>query len=222
MVSSAENMTELLINANSLMAEFGINAEEGKDQLVDMFLDGAISLEELNDGFNSLNFVSNETMAKSINTEPRIALSALQLSFKRLAAEGIDTWDEISAYLMEHFGPDVVEAFQKMKDAGIEDFTDLSNLSSEQFRQLFNELVAIAQDIGDVFGFDASKGVEEFKEKSKDTMNEVDRDIGRVRENVRGLGRDYDRVTESVRDLRRAQDGLDTGNGNNNENLTGR
>lgn len=150
-VADAENFNEALIQTQTLMQQLGVNAEQAKNELTQLFLDGEIGLEEYQRGMESFNLAAQDNLvgtgsvrdalnvvADATSTN-RARLQGLRLTFVELAEIGVDSVTEIRDYFTERFGPDVGDVFAMLAEAGI----DFANVTSDQVALIFDALLPI-------------------------------------------------------------------------------
>lgn len=164
-VTEAETFNEAIINTRSLMGKLGISAEEAKQQVEELFLDGAISLKEFNADMENLNILSQDNLDGIGNVgdairilgretaTPRQQLTALGLAFGELAEIGVDSTTEIHDYITEQFGPDVAEVFDAFAAQGIDTFEEVQAVMNDPagfpaLLDTLNELKATFADVG--------------------------------------------------------------------------
>ncbi len=156
------SFNEVYANTLSLMDQFGLTAEEGKSQLMSLFLDGKVSMEEFGAGIQNMNLLAQENLlgtgsvsdaldivAKNLGPEgnPRNALKGLELAFKEAAEVGEDALGTLKTFIAERFGEEAANTFEeKIKQAGIQSFEDLNNLSADQLFLLFEAFSTWATD----------------------------------------------------------------------------
>lgn len=201
-VSNAGNFNEVIVNTLSLMDRLGLNAEDTKDQLAQLFLDGKVSLDEFSVGIDNLNILAQEdligpnSVADAINIvttnldNPRVALKGLELAFKEMAELGIDTSAEVSAFLTDKFGPDIAEAFKDIMDAGIDTWQEVGEAGPEQLRVIFKELSPLQQVFEDT--------AEAAKELGSQNMDKLSNGLLKVKKNAEEAKKAIDRLNEAA------------------------
>lgn len=202
-VAEAENLTEVQLNVISLFQQMGKTAQEIKNDITNAFLAGEISLEQFNEGFDSVNLVSGETianiddamrvLAENIEDSPQIALLGLGKILEKLESQGIDTAEELRARFVDKFGPDVAEAFVLLNEKGIDSFTELSELTADEINFLANLFSGLSDDIINVLGNSIRQASEEGQSNMQGLRNEV-----------QGLANDYDNLTNRANRFRNA------------------
>lgn len=173
-IASGKNFNEVLINAKSEMKAFGLDANKAKDLVTQAFLEGKISLEQLNAEMGTLNVLGQDTLqgpngiAEGMHifadstADPQARIQALGLEFNTLASQGIKDTASITAYMTSHFGPDAGRIFHDLAQIGIKSFSDIKNLSSDQILALFNLIQRYGDQIGSIFqatGDDIGNGI---------------------------------------------------------------
>lgn len=192
-VLEADNFNEVLANTMSLMDQMGTNAQEQKDQLTSLFLEGKVSLDELNAGLAGLNIIAQDNLvgtgsvsdalkivADNITDGPGTALKGLELALKEAAELGINDMGGLANYLSDKASPEVVAAFRAIQAAGINTFDDVQNASSDQIAAIFSALTTVQDQMVAAF----SKATEEFSktadqmvedaQRAQDALNELD------------------------------------------------
>lgn len=161
--AEGRNFNEVLINASSLMEQMGLDAEDAKNQVTQLFLQGKITLEEFKADLHNLNIIASEDLVgpDSVSDSLRIAgeaanipavrIKGLGLAFNEMAQLGIDSTSEITQYVTEKFGPDIAAAFQRLSDIGIHSFEDIKNASQDQIAEIFSILVPLEDEFARVF-----------------------------------------------------------------------
>lgn len=155
---NADNFNEVLINTQSLMDKMGVNSEQLKTDLADIFLDGKISLEEFGTGLQQLNILATDNLvgpssisdainilAKNIDDNPRVAIKGLELAFKEMAEVGIDTQSEITDYATQNFSPEVAAAFKKLLSVGIDTWQEIGEAGPDALFQIISAFEELAQ-----------------------------------------------------------------------------
>lgn len=197
----ARNFNEVLINASSLMKQMGITAEDAKNQVTQLFLQGKISLEEFQADLADLNILAKEDLtgpnsvsdALRIVAEaskiPGVRIQALGLAFNEMAQLGIDSTSEIVAYITERFGPDVASVFRQLAEVGIDSFEDIKNVTFDQVAQIFaillpyqDEFAAIFTNAAETAGTELGK-LREVVSDQLDQMANKAREIGKSMSN---------------------------------------
>lgn len=190
-VSDAENFNEALIQTQSLMQQLGVNAEQAKNELSQLFLDGEIGLEEYQRGMESLNLAAQDNLvgtgsvrdalnvvADATSTN-RARLQGLRLTFVELAEIGVDSVAEIRDYFTERFGPDVGDVFAMLAEAGI----DFANITSDQVGLIFNALQPILNvletELPNAYKR-AEKSAENFAKSAVSSANSAADALGRI------------------------------------------
>lgn len=161
---NAGNFNEVLINTMSLMDQMGVNAEDQKNELTSLFLEGKVSLDELTAGVASLNLIAQDNLigtgsvsdamsvlAQNITEGPGIALKGLELALKEASELGINDIGGLANYISDKAGPNVVSAFHAIQAAGISTFDDVKNASSDQIVAIFNALTGVQDDLVQAF-----------------------------------------------------------------------
>lgn len=199
-VSDAKNFNEVLVNTQSLMDKIGIDATEAKTDLASLFLDGRVKLDEFGAGLQSLNTLAQdnlvgtgsvkdavEILANAIDSDPRVALKALEFAFKEMAELGITSTEQIRTYVAENFGPDVQDVFDELAAAGIASWEDIQGASADTLFAIFSTLDRFKTELVNTFGdaareannaFDLSGSRDEIQKtitKSKELRSEYDR-----------------------------------------------
>lgn len=164
-INQADNFNESIVNTLSLMDKLGLDATEAKDELAALFLDGKITLDEFSAGVANMNILAQENLtgpnsiadafrilAKNIDGDPRLALKGLELGFKEMAEIGIDTQDEILAYVTDNFGPEFASVFNSLAAVGIDSFEDLGAIGPDALAGIFNALNPVKDSLADFFG----------------------------------------------------------------------
>lgn len=195
-VTESDNFNETIVKTLSLMDRLGTNAEDAKNQLSELFLDGKISIDEFSTGIDNLNILAQEdltgpnSVADAINivTEnldnPRVALKGLELAFKEMAELGIDSSEEIHGYLTEKFGPQIASAFDHIMAAGLDTWEEIGNAAPDQLKVIFNELKPLqaqfdataesARTLGDSDMSSLNDGLKRTISLAKEAKKEID------------------------------------------------
>lgn len=211
-VSNAENFNEVIVNTQALMDGLGINAEDAKQGLLELFLDGKISAAEFGADLNNLNILAQDALvgpdsikealniiAKNIDGEgedsPRVALKGLELEFKALAQAGYDSTSEIVGYFQSIGSPEVAAVFEDLGALGVDSFDDIASAAAENPDLVFAIIDAIQglnselqnTDSSGIAGIgdDASTAagnVERLTKRQRDLNGELDKTIRKRRE----------------------------------------
>lgn len=190
-VSAGDNFNQTLIRTQSLMSDLGINAEEAKGQLTDLFLDGKISADEFASGIENLNVLAQDNLvgqgsvkdAISVLTDamstPRERIHAIGLAFGEMKEVGIDTTGEISAYLSSNFGPEVSSVFDQILASGIDTFEEIANATPDQIAIIAQALQALGIDIRGSIE-EGADGAEKAFKKSADAIIDKIKEINKA------------------------------------------
>lgn len=191
-ILQGENFNEVLINGNALLEQFGMTAEEGKNQLTDLFLDGSVSLEEFGAGIQGFNTLATENLVgegsvndalniifNNLETKPRIAVKGLELLWQELGEQGITTLQGFSDYLGTTFNVDAQAAFDAIAAAGITSFENLATLSADQLFALLNSLTTITGQMQEALGGDISAGANQGA-AAMERLNQKIRETGQT------------------------------------------
>ena len=174
-VNSGEDFNKTLIATQALMKGLNVTAEEGKDLVTQMFLDGKISLEEYNADMQSFTFLQQKGLegvgdiTGAVNvfsdslSDPRTRLHAIAIGFEELKEIGIDTPQEIASYMHEHFSPEVAAVFDGILSQGISSFEGIGSASSEQINFIINLMIQLGFTIDDSLGNKAEDGTKRLK-----------------------------------------------------------
>lgn len=162
-VKEGKNFNEVLINSQALLDKTGYSAQQAKDELTQLFLDGKVSLDDFNAGLDNLNLLAQNNLvgkgsvadALGVITNElasnRVKLKGIGLAFTEMAEIGIDSFSEIHDYLSSTATPEIVAAFDQITSAGIDTFDEVANASNEQIKLIFNAFKNFAQGIGSEF-----------------------------------------------------------------------
>lgn len=174
-VSAGEDFNDVMVNTLSLMDTLGFSAEDAKNQLTQLFLDGEVSLDEFAAGVQGLNVLATEDLIgdnsikdafdilmNSFKEEPRVAIKAMELLLQELSQAGITEFADMADYMQQVFGVDATALFEAMSQAGITSFEQFANLSADQLVLLFTalqELGAVLEDDIPASGEEAARGL---------------------------------------------------------------
>lgn len=204
---NADNFNEVIVNTAALMDSLGINVDDAKNTLEQLFLDGKIGLDEFTSGISELNIVAQDDLigdssildafnilSKNLGEKgsPRVALKGLQLAFKEMAQQGIDSPEEIKQYVTEHFGPEVAHVFEELGKIGVDSFDDIGQLGPDKLAQVFGALDELTQ------------GFTDAKTASDDIGNSDG--LKRQADNANNLKKKLDDAAKSARELKKAID----------------
>lgn len=164
-INQADNFNESIVNTLSLMDKLGYNADQVKDGLGQLFLDGKISLDEFSNSLSTVNILAQEDLlgpdsindafrilAENIDSSPRTALKGLELAFKEMAQAGIDTQEEVLAFVNEKFGPEIGSVFQTLYENGITSWEGVAQAGPDAWNLIFNSLKPVKDLLEEVFG----------------------------------------------------------------------
>lgn len=194
-VDDVSSYNEMLIQTQSLMDALGINAEEAKNELTGLFLDGKISLDEFTSGVASLNVLATENLvgtgsvgdAIGILTDklatPRHQLKAIELAFKEMGELGIDTTSEVSAYLLDKFGPAIADVFGQLSTVGIDSWEEIKNATADQIAQIFGILAPLRSEVGDTF----TAATDDVSQAFSDMASSIGNDLDKIARNSRDI-----------------------------------
>lgn len=200
-VGEAENFNEVIANTQALMDRLGLSFEDAKSQLSSLFLDGKIGLNDFGEGLYNLNIAAQEDLIgdDSINDafrilaenlgpdgDPRVALRGFALAFKEMADQGIDTQEEIIAFVTENFSPEIVAAFEDILETGTDTFDEIL-AAAENGDLLFliiNQLTSVKDGFSDLISTKEDYGDSDAHERQA-------QQIEKERTQVQGLSKDY-------------------------------
>jgi hypothetical protein len=154
-----------LVEAQALMGKLGFSAEDAKNQLRELFLDGKISAAEFGTDIQNLNLLAQNNLvgpnsisdaaqivAENLSGSPRTALQGLALEFNELREIGIDTPKEVSAYFMDKFGPNIASVMEQIATITGGTFEGIRDSSNENLGAIFNLLNSVAGELYEIFG----------------------------------------------------------------------
>jgi archaellum component FlaC len=217
--SNAKNFNEVIVNTQALMDKLGTNAEETKDAITQLFLDGKISLGEFTADVANLNLVAQndltgpnsvsdaiDILGKNLGEDgsPRVALKGLQLAFKEMADQGIDTSEEIHEYITANFGPDIARVFDEIQAAGLNSFEAIGNATPDQLALIFNALDPIKGAFADT-----ADSANELGDAGEDATDRTSSGLDRVSRSAENAKKSIDKTTDSLRKLNEASAGLE-------------
>lgn len=113
-------------------------------------------------------------VAKNVDN-PRVELKGLEFTFKELAEIGVTSTSQIHDYMVNHATPDMVQAFDKLAAAGIDTWEEIANATPDQLAVIFSAVQDLAANVSDTFqsvGDSISSGV---KDGADDASNRLDR-----------------------------------------------
>jgi len=205
-VSDAEDFNEVVVNTLSLMDSLGISAEEAKGGLTQAFLDGTVSIDEFATQLYALNLLATEDL-ESIGAaidimgrafdQPRQQIKALELGFKEAGQVGEDQFGILRAEIVERFGPEAGNVFDRLKDVGITTFEDIQSASAEQILAMAQVLDELETFMGDI----SKTGEQTGKTLSNAFQESADSIFGAVRE-ADGLQQRIERLNGSSINIR--------------------
>jgi TP901 family phage tail tape measure protein len=154
--TEAENFNEVFVNVLGLMDRMGVTAQQGKDQMRQLFLDGKISMEQFGASIQAFNLLAQDNLvgtgsvndalqivANNLgpNGSPQAALKGLMFAFKEASELGTDQLGIVLQYISETWGPEAAAVFEEnIRQAGVQSFEDFNNLSAEQVFELFEAM----------------------------------------------------------------------------------
>lgn len=214
----ADSFNEVLVNTLSLMDKMGTNAQEQKDQLTALFLDGKVSLDEFTTGIASLNVLAQDNLvgkgsvaeamkivAENIETGPGQALKGFELALKEAAELGITSMSGLGAYLSDRLGPQGVAVFDRLQAAGITSFEDIQNASADQVALIFNELTGIQGLLTDVFSTTANQAANTFASAAQ----KIGGAAKQLREDISNINKELKDTKEKADALEKSKQGRD-------------
>jgi hypothetical protein len=219
-VSEANNFNEAMVNTLSLMDEIGINAEDAKNELTRLFLDGQVSLEEFGAGLESFNVLAQENLvgtgsvsdalsilAENIDANPAAALKAFELLLKEASEIGINSMGDLGAYLSDSLSPQARVAFEAIASQGINSFEDLQSASSDQIFFIFSQLSTIRDILIDTFVNAASNAADSFDSSAE----KINSKLGKINNSAK-------ETLGTIENLNRAGVSTPSGGGGRNPN----
>ena len=211
-VLAGENFNEVMINTLAIMDDMGINAAEAKDQLLTLFMEGELGIDEFGADIAGLNILATENLTgpnsildalnivfQNLDDNRKAAVKGLELLWTEMKEQGITNMGDLATYISSNFGVQVEDAFAAISAAGINEFTDLSNLSADQIFALFNALQSIAPQM-----------TEALAGAIEDAGNQIDAEVGRLIGVAGDLGRSFgDAISDSLDGLQDLQNASD-------------
>ena len=209
---NADNFNEVIVNTAALMDSLGINVDDAKNTLEQLFLDGKIGLDEFTSGVSELNIVAQDDLigdssildafnilSKNLGEEgsPRVALKGLQLAFKEMAQQGIDSPEEIKQYVTEHFGPEVAHVFEELGKIGVDSFDDIGQLGPDKLAQVFGALDELTQGFTDAKTASDDIGNSDGLKRQADNANNLKKKLDDAAKSARELKKAIDQVPEA-------------------------
>ena len=196
--TNADNFNEVLVNTQSLMAKLGISAEEAKNQVGQLFLEGKISLDEFGTDLQNLNVLAqNNLIGKGSvadalkivadNAEnPAIAIRGVALAFTEMAELGLTSSKQIHDYLTANFAPNVVAAFDKITAQGIDTFDEAIGGSADQIF-LIADAVSSFQTAAAAASNEAASFGKAVDTKITPAIKNASNQLASLRDNLKGL-----------------------------------
>ena len=184
-LASLDDYNTALFATQGLFADLGTSAQAEMQKLQQEFLAGNLSIEEYNERFAGLQEVANFSitsiddalglLARNTEGRPIDSLNLLQQTFGLVRESGVQDVESLIATMQERLGGDAGEVFQRMADAGIDQFTDFSQLSQDQIRLLFNELVNLEDEFVNLTSVATKTGEEASQNLGKisDTLKDI-------------------------------------------------
>lgn len=159
-LSEAESFNAAALTTTTLLESMGIDAAAAQDLIIAAYANGEISIEEFNATMNDSRRLALDDLgsieegvdllADAIDGNPRDALKALQLTYKEFTDAGIQDTEGMLAVIQQKLGVDAERIFREMAAAGINQFTDFNNLSTEQLQFIFNKIVELQEPLADL------------------------------------------------------------------------
>lgn len=195
-LDDVSSYNELILQTQALMEGLGVNTEDVKTQLTQLFLDGKISLDEFTSGVANMNVIAQENLVGQGSvadalalltdsmTTPRAQLKAIELAFKEMAEIGVDTSTEVASYLTDKFGPDIAGVFAQLASSGIDSWEDIKNASADQIALIFSILAPLRSEIATTFSDAAEQASSSFSE----ARTSIERDFNSIVNNAKMAG----------------------------------
>lgn len=184
-LSEAGSFNAAALTTVGIIEDLGYTVDTAKDALTEMLLDGRVSLADYNAEMNTLNILSQDTLASmdegwqlladTIDGKPRDSLKAFELLYGEMVDSGIQDTESMVAYIREKFGEEAAAVFQRLAEAGITQFTDFSTLSSAQIGLIINEIQNLIPALADI-----AKETEESASRSERSLGKIAGGIKRI------------------------------------------
>lgn len=152
------SFNEAIVNTQSIMEKLGINADQARDSVTELFLDGKISLGEFSSDLSNLNILASDNltgkgsvsdaltiMANNFDN-PRTQLKAMQFLFTEFAEIGVNSSHDIGSALVNQLGPEAQTAFDMLAQAGINSAEDLKNANADMIAFIFSNVIEPLRD----------------------------------------------------------------------------
>jgi hypothetical protein len=160
-LESAGSFNAQLITTENLINQVAGSTQNAEAILLQAYANEQISLQQLNQQMELLSILGSEgartvaeefdLLAEVIDGPPRDAMRALERAFQSARESGAQDVQALLSIVEQELGTEAVAIFQNMANAGIDQFTDLNQLSSQQITFLFNniaELSTVLEGVG--------------------------------------------------------------------------
>lgn len=187
-LSEAETFNGQLLTTRELLGDLGFSVEDMGNQIVQAFLDGTLSIEEMNAALQGLELIKTEDLediaagfqliADTADGETRHQIKALELTMQEFKQAGVESNQELVNNFRHEFGNEAANIIQNFVNSGIDLFTDFSNLSYEQIAFIINNIGTLSQivrdDLANSFG-DAKRASDDFYDSEGRKIDETSR-----------------------------------------------
>jgi hypothetical protein len=183
--NATKDFNLILANTAGLLDQMNITADQAKDQLKNMFLDGKISIDEFAQDIQGLNQIAQDNLVgkgsikDALNIlannfdNPRNELKGLELLFNEAKELGITDISDLGKYIESTLGIHAADTFQKFETAGIHSFQDLQNASADQIFLIISGLNDLKSEFYDTF--DISNATNAFDRNSSRIVSALSR-----------------------------------------------
>jgi hypothetical protein len=198
-LSEADSFNAAMLTTVGILEDMGLTIEDVKLGLTQAFLDGAISIEQFNAQLTTANALNVESagsleeafelVGDTIDGKPRDSLKAWGLFFQEIMEAGIQDTEGLYSYIESVLGADAVEVFVRLNEAGINQFTDFSTLSSEQIALLFSEVEKLLP-IFESLGYEIKRSgdaIEEQTSRMRRGIASVGEEARKTKEEIKGI-----------------------------------
>lgn len=183
------NFNEVLVNTQALMEKTGYSAQQAKDELTQLFLDGEVGLTEFSSGIENLNLLAQDNLVgkgsvsdaigiiTSNLSSPRVQIKGIALAFSEMAELGLTSFEQIHSYLSSTASPEIVKAFDTIEQAGFNSFETVAQAGADG-------IITIANAFKDVLPSLQSDFIETsnvLASSTNNAVNDATKDINRLR-----------------------------------------
>lgn len=161
-LNGATSFNAAVLTTQGLLEKAGLTVDDTGNMIVQSFLDGTLSIEDMNAALEGLALIATEDLAsvtdavnllgETAEGKTRDQIKALELTIHELQQSGVKDAQGLINFFRDKFGTDAEQIIQGFVSAGIDLFGDFANLSYQQLAIIINGIGALSNEVRDGLG----------------------------------------------------------------------